>query len=238
MSSNDSHDDDGAPDSGDAYSRDALTPRGGFMARPGLKVPPRHAVVVRVGDAPESDDIPLARPSVPPPPPSEPAPVSASEKVTLRAIPTPSVAPPAVESVPLPSDPPSSSAPLSDAPLIAASVRAPDSRVHSSRRRSGGSGWTIGVAAAAGLLLGLASIATRAKAPHSAARAEPVPQAEVEQLPLAAQAAVAAPAPSTAVLPSASAEPNGAPPENAARALQRMPAALRPESAGAKRSIF
>src|SRR5688500_11574857 len=102
-----------------APSRDAVTPRGGFMARPGLKTPPRHAVVVRGGDVEPSESIPVARGSQPPPAPaSEPPPPSASDVVTLRAIPIPKselpapkdFAPPQpspagpVESLPPPSD--------------------------------------------------------------------------------------------------------------------------------------
>ncbi len=71
------HDDEDDPlDAPPARSGDAMTPRGGFMARPGFKTPPRHAVVVRVGDAPESEHIPLLRSSCPPPPPTDEAAVS------------------------------------------------------------------------------------------------------------------------------------------------------------------
>src|SRR5690348_7822181 len=77
-------------------SAEAVTPRGGFMARPGLKEPPRHAVVVRGGDITPEEEIPRLRSSVPPPPPSEPPPLSASEQITLRAIPAPSAPPPSV----------------------------------------------------------------------------------------------------------------------------------------------
>jgi hypothetical protein len=240
-SSSDSHDDDPA-DSGPAYSRDAVTPRGGFMARPGLKVPPRHAVVVRVGDAPESEHIPLARPSVPPPPPaSEPAPVSASEKITLRAIPTPSTPPPNIESMPPPSDAP-----------FAASVRSPDSSVPSSRRRNGGSSWTIALAAAAGLLLGLASVVTRAHGPERAAQALPAsPSPIAAQQPAPAHVAAAAAAdatpptespaaaaaPSSAAAPNASVELSLAKP-NGQRLGHRPDAAPRPSGAAGKRPIF
>ncbi|HYJ08752.1 MAG TPA: hypothetical protein VEX18_07075, partial [Polyangiaceae bacterium] len=96
------HDDDRYPQE-DALlepaepSRDAVTPRGGFMARPGLKPPPRHAVVVRVGDAPATAEIPKARGSKPPPPPLlTPPALSEDEKDTLRCIPAPSPAPLAV----------------------------------------------------------------------------------------------------------------------------------------------
>jgi hypothetical protein len=141
------------------------------MARPGLKQPPRHAVVIRLGDAPTEPEIPLARSSVPPPPPDCEPVVSASEKITERAIPTPkpegvvaSSAPgsalttPVVESAP----------PPSDSPLVA-SIPAPrPSRAPESVRRRNRSRWTIVVAAAAGTVLGLLSVATtRRSAPHA-----------------------------------------------------------------------
>jgi hypothetical protein len=165
MTSSHSNDQDDPLLAEPVMSREALTPRGGFMARPGLKAPPRHAVVVRVGDAPDSPHIPRARSSVPPPPPSAPAPTSASEKVTLRAIPTPSSPPPAVAPV-LESLPPPSQAPLSDAPLVShlAASRAP------SARGAGGSRWTIVLAAAAGLVLGLASVAVRMRSQSAASQ--------------------------------------------------------------------
>jgi hypothetical protein len=277
--------DDDSPD-GPAISREAETPRGGFMARPGLKVPPRHAVVVRVGDAPQSEDIPVARPSVPPPPPppSEPPAVSSSQKITVRAIPTPSTPPPPLavrESIPggaipggaipggaipggqsardprdqatiaslLPGElarlrelehTPSSAAPLSDAPLVS---NLHDSEAPSSRRPSS-SRWTIVAAAAAGLVLGLASVATRMHLQQATA-----PEVERASLPVvaAAQAPVASqvdariaeraaqpealPAPSASAQPGSAAQlPNGAP-------VERLPAVPRP-APSAKRSIF
>jgi len=162
-------DNDDSIDSARALSGDAITPRGGFMARPGFKSPPRHAVVVRGGDAPESEHIPRFRSSIPPPPPpAEPSPPSNDERITLRAIPTsagskPPVAP-AVESLPPASasgDAPLSASPLSDAPFVSSVVEsgAPESR------RSGRSRWTIFAAAAAGLVLGLGSVAARVYAP-------------------------------------------------------------------------
>jgi hypothetical protein len=285
--------DDDSPD-GLAISREAETPRGGFMARPGLKVPPRHAVVVRVGDAPQSEDIPVARPSVPPPPPpSEPPAVSSSQKITVRAIPTPSTPPPPVavresipgkaiqresipgkaiqrESIPgerpvggrpvrdpreqatipssLPGElarlregelAPSSAVPLSDAPLVS---NLDDSEAPSSRRASS-SRWTIVAAAAAGLVLGLASVATRmhwrqATAPVDAASPPVVAAAEAPAAPqadarIAEQVAQpeALPAPSASAQPSSAAMvPNGAP-------VERLPSVPRPVSS-AKRSIF
>ena len=241
MSSSDSFDDDASPDdSGPTSSRDAVTPRGGFMARPGMKVPPRHAVIVRVGDAPESDDIPLARSSVPPPPPSEPAPapVSASEKITLRAIRAPSAPQAVAPTSRPPSEPPPSCGPLSDAPLIAASVRPTDSSLSGSRRQSRGSTWTIALAAAAGLVLGLASVASRMKAPEAAVQPPPVTLLEVRTKPSATPARVGGAAPSASSAARTSAAPSSAAPANTARIEQRPLAAPRPEPAGAKRSIF
>jgi hypothetical protein len=232
MSSSHSPDDEDPLDSAPATSGEALTPRGGFMARPGMKTPPRHAVVVRGGDAPESEDIPLARSSFPPPPPpSAPAPPSASEKITLRAIPTPSSppdaapeatsapfvasVPPVVESLPPPSD-----------AAVVASVRGP-----ASARRTRGSRWTIVAAAAAGLLLGFASVAARMRAADVAAQPQPV-----EELPrLAASVRVL----STPALASAStranppAEPSSVPVDDQGPTDRK---ASHPTSA--KRSIF
>jgi hypothetical protein len=147
------------------------------MARPGLKSPPRHAVVIRLGDAP-AGEIPKARTSRPPP---EPEPVTLrrprEEQPTLRAIPNASssplpapvhvgqpgaseLGPPA--SAPVSAGPPASpprlvesQPPPSDMPVVA-SIPAP----RSSRRASTGrSRFTIAVAAAAGLVLGLISVA-------------------------------------------------------------------------------
>jgi hypothetical protein len=284
--------DDDSPD-GPAISREAETPRGGFMARPGLKVPPRHAVVVRVGDVPQSEDIPVARPSVPPPPPpSEPPPISSSQKITVRAIPTPSTPPPPValrESIPgkppipgkpipgkpIPGKPPipgdepvpglreqatiasllpgelarlreleqspRSGAPLSDAPLVS---NVHDDEAPSSRRASS-SRWTIAAAAAAGLILGLASVATRmhlqqAAAPvvdgaslraMAAAAAPPAPKADARIATEVAQPEIR-PVPSASTQPSSAAVMlNGAPGERAS-------SVPRPAASSAKRSIF
>jgi len=147
--------DDDAPFSLDEPSRDAHTPRGGFMARPGLKAPPRHAVVIRGGDIEPSETIPLARASQPPPPPapSEPAPESSSDEVTLRAMPTP----PPARVAKRPATPGESVAPPSDMPVVSSVPPPQSSRALTERRAR--SRWPIVAAAAAGLLLGLASIA-------------------------------------------------------------------------------
>jgi hypothetical protein len=254
MSSSDSHD-RSSRSASPPLSEDAITPRGGFMARPGLKSPPRHAVVVRVGDAPTTDNIPVARPSVPPPPPSEPAPESPSEKITARAIPRPSTpAPPAVAQESsdtnkarrerelkstIPSNLPGELArghaleslpPPSDAPLVSSwrDREAPASR----RARS--SLWTITAAAAAGLVLGLATVATRMQTnqvvvPTAMATLEPAPMAAARAQ--SALAAVAARPAKPASAPSTSASP----PLN-----DHTPQPSRPVSAspGAKHSIF
>jgi hypothetical protein len=216
-------------------SADAITPRGGFMARPGLKSPPRHAVVVRGGDAPESEHIPLLRSSVPPPPPaSEPAALSASEKITLRAIPTPpspnvdlaplSAVPIVRESLPPPSAP-ASRAPLSDAPVVTGPLDEPPYS-----QRASGSRWTIVAAAAAGLILGLASVAAKVAAPGAAA-----------QPPQGVPLAVVAPAPSVALTTpvlAASAAPGSVstlPAPSGERAEPKPARSLPPSS---KRSIF
>jgi hypothetical protein len=151
------------------------TPRGGFMARPGLKAPPKHAVVIRGGDVPESDDIPLARASVLPPPPSEPAPDSASDKITLRAIPSrrPASPAPVLEATssaavtPLAAHEPTlmtqvldSFPPPSDAPVVASVVEERATPVPRSRARARQSWLTIVAAAMAGLLLGVISVIT------------------------------------------------------------------------------
>jgi hypothetical protein len=239
--------------SGPVPSRECITPRGGFMARPGLKPPPRHAVVVRGGDRPVSDDIPVARASfMPPPPPSQPEPISLSDKVTLRAIPTRSSPPPpfvaetpartlphvvaragaqapvyqrageslapVVESLP----------PPSDAPVAASSERAPRSRRSRSR-------WTIVAAAAAGLLLGLVTVATtmslgEREPPAAAAPAPGAPLQEARAL--VASGGVPTPAP-----PASIELPLSPPAERRAAEPPRAPAA-RPPAVDAKRSIF
>jgi hypothetical protein len=203
------------------------------MARPGLKPPPRHAVVVRVGDAPVTDEIPMARGSKPPPEParSEVSGPASDEKVTLRAIPSPSPRPslveasaadalapeplpPVIESVPPPSDMP-----------VVASIRAPEAP---SSRRSPRSASTIVLAAAAGIVLGLGSVALNRwrsidEAPVGVAGVAR-PGAELSNA--AEPRVVAAPLASSAPAPSSSATP----------ALQApVPAAPR---APARRSIF
>ncbi len=247
-----SHPDDAEPDDNldePALTRDAVTPRGGFMARPGLKAPPRHAVVIRGGDVEPSEDIPLVRASQPPPAPaSEPPPVSSEdEKVTLRAIPTPkSEAPTQLDlSPPLPPAAPLESLPPpSDMPVVA-SVPAPDLEQVRARRRAR-SRWTIVAAAAAGLLLGLASIAaTRAqRGGESLSAAAPAVPAEALAPPdMAAQTPASAvlrtelaSAPSLAPPPSASSE---APPPATTPAARQVPAAgERARQDGSKRSIF
>jgi hypothetical protein len=198
-------------------SREALTPRGGFMARPGLKEPPRHAVVVRVGDAPATGEIPLARQSKPPPAPvlvqPEAVPTQ-DDKVTLRAIPTPSAPravepPPVFDSVPPPSDMP-----------VVASVRAPESARAQTSHRSGAA---ILVAAAAGIALGLGSVVmsrwVKPASPVSEQRLEPIGVA-AEQPAQPAPLASSAPAPSQRAEPAASAaSPVSAPPKPARRAI-------------------
>ncbi len=146
-----------------------LTPRGGFMARPGLKAPPTHAVVVRGGDAPLLAHIPAARPSAPPtvaPEPPAPPALREREPDTLQAVPkrhyqvpvSPKPAPPGAV---LESVPPASEAPtVESVPPPAMSRRAPARRA-----------WTIVAAAAAGLLFGLASVATTLRLDVGSAKA-------------------------------------------------------------------
>lgn len=209
------------------------------MARPGLKPPPRHAVVVRGGDAPITEAIPVARSSFPPPAPSEPAPapLSASDKATLRAIPAARV--PRISTVvfdqptptPRASEPPPSHAalesapPPSDAPLVQSIP--PVSAEPRSRRRS--SGWTIVAAGAAGLILGLASVlATRGSGVNApeASIAAAAPIVEAPQ-PAAAEAAPA----------TASATPSVSAPPSAPKArVEATPA--KPPIATIKKSIF
>lgn len=230
-----SHDDEDPLESSPVMSGDAITPRGGFMARPGLKTPPRHAVVVRGGDAPESDDIPRLRSSLPPPPPSEPVVPSNADKVTLRAIPTPTTprvteaspasdslapSPPAIESLPPPSQ-----GPLSDAPLVA-SLPPPASQ------RASNSRWTIVAAAAAGLILGLASVA--AKVHSQGVAAQPLGGESLPVAPSVVQAPAAAPSAQARAIAKT---PASAPVVSAARAVSE-PKASRPAPPSAKRSIF
>ena len=252
MSQFDSTDSDPS-DSSPISSGQVETPRGGFMARPGLKAPPRHAVVVRGGDAPESAEIPIARSSFPPPPASFPPPESLSEKVTLRAIPTPRAAavvaraaayapPPAVaraaatmaaeptrlpvvlESVP----------PPSDAPVVA-SVEERSSPVPRSPRAAR-SRLAILAAATAGLVLGVASVFTTVHV-RSGASSSPAAAGPVEGTPLAAVPETAVPPPkaeSPAPGSSVGDERQLAKPEPASPAPPPAP----PRGAGAKRSIF
>lgn len=233
-----SHDDENLLESA-PVSADALTPRGGFMARPGLKSPPRHAVVVRGGDAPVSEHIPVLRSSVPPPPPaSEPAVPSANEKITLRAIPTPTPPAPQVEvalassvpvvsdSLPPPSHAPSSRAPLSDAPFVTSPLDAAEPPRPSRSR------WTIVAAAAAGLILGLASVAAKVIVPTAA-------EQPAQGSPLAV-AAAAAPAPVVAapVVASSATPPDRASVAPAPSSERAEPKPLRAPATSAKRSIF
>jgi hypothetical protein len=230
-----SHDDEDPLESSPVLSGEAITPRGGFMARPGLKTPPRHAVVVRGGDAPESDHIPRLRSSLPPPPPSEPVVPSSAEKVTLRAIPTPtpprvSAVSPASESlapmapVATESLPPPSQGPLSDAPLAASLPPPAPQRTNNSR-------WTIVAAAAAGLILGLASVAAKVQTQGAAAQ----PPSGVS---LPAPSVVHAPTAAPSVQARALAKtPAPAPVVSAERAASE-PKASRPVPPSAKRSIF
>lgn len=231
-----SHDDEDPLDSSPALSGDAITPRGGFMARPGLKTPPRHAVVVRGGEAPESEHIPRLRSSLPPPPPSEPVVSSSVEKITQRAIPTPTpprvsavlpaseslapMAPTATESLPPPSQ-----GPLSDAPLVASLPPPASQRTNNSR-------WTIVAAAAAGLVLGLASVA--AKVQTQGAAAQPPSGVSLPAAPSVVHAPTAAPSAHARDLAKTSAP---APVFSAERAASE-PKASRPTSPSAKRSIF
>lgn len=220
-------------------SADAITPRGGFMARPGLKSPPRHAVVVRGGDAPESEHIPVLRSSAPPPPPaSGPAQPTTDEKVTLRAIPTPSAprvnvapssSPPAVsESLPPPSYVPFSRAPLSDAPVVTSPLDASDAP---SSQRASGSRWAIVAAAAAGLILGLASVAAKVAGPTVAA--QPPQGATLPATPAAPPASVAAPAEA-----GSAAQPSKAAPSPTAGREHAEPKLAHPPAPTVKRSIF
>ncbi len=125
--------------------------------------------------------------------------------------------PPVVESLPPPSD-----------AAVVASVRGP-----ASARRTRGSRWTIVAAAAAGLLLGFASVAARMHAAELAAQPQPV-----EELP--PPVASARPR-STAALGGAparanpQAEPSPVPADAQAPAERK---ASHPANTGAKRSIF
>lgn len=243
------------PDSSPISSGEIETPRGGFMARPGLKAPPRHAVVVRVGDAPRSEDIPVARSSFPPPPPSVPPPESQSEKVTLRAIPTPrspnvaALAPTADDTAaslavaasaavqPTRLMPPvvfESAPPPSDAPVVA-NVEERLTPLPRSRRAAR-SHLTILAAALAGLILGIVSVVTTVhvrdagtSAGVAAAPLEGTPLPVVSEPPRAVRKSAANVAPA----PSAAAERETA---------EGAPTTATPQAPGrpgaAKRSIF
>ncbi len=234
MSSSDSQD-DGEP-YGPVVSYEAETPRGGFMARPGFKTPPRHAVVVRQGDVPHSDNIPRARPSVPPAAPSARPALKQDDVATLPAIPkataVPRIALDDVASTATPVAHPSEPAPpLSDSPFVT-SAREYDTP---STRRSHRSRQPILAAALIGVVLGLASVAAsmRARAPESrtldaatsVAATPPPVAARLEPQPSSL------PAPSASAIPTASAE-NGA---GGPAEKRRAP---RPRITGGKRSIF
>jgi hypothetical protein len=250
MSHFDSSDSD-PPDVSPVSSGQVETPRGGFMARPGLKAPPRHAVVVRVGDAPQSEEIPVARSSFPPAPPSFLPPESLSEKITLRAIPTPRTAqalarpaapavaqvaaatmaappaplPPVLESVP----------PPSDAPVVTKVEERSSSVPHS--QRAARSRFTILAAALAGLVLGIVSVVTTVHV-RDAGSSSPAAAAHIEGAALAVVPATASAAPSGATSPvpasSVSSERRVAEREAAAPPAQQAPA----RGTAAKRSIF
>jgi hypothetical protein len=235
-----------------ALTRDAVTPRGGFMARPGLKAPPRHAVVIRGGDVEPSEDIPVVRGSHPPPAPaSEPPPASSDEKVTLRAIPTGMPEPTPKSELPTQLDltpprpvarPLESLPPPSDMPVVA-SVPAPDLvQTQAQARRRARPRWSIVAAAAAGLLLGLASIAATRAQRDGDSKAAAAPIVPAESLAPTSQAleppgleAELGRQPPLAPLPSASSDA----PVPAAGASRQAPAASeRARQAGSKRSIF
>lgn len=231
-------------------SGEVETPRGGFMARPGLKAPPRHAVVVRVGDAPLSEKIPVARSSFPPPPASFP-PGSLSEKITLRAIPTPRAAqaferaaastavaaaaatmaaapaplPAVLESVP----------PPSDAPVVASVEERSSSVPHS--RRAARSRLTILAAAMAGLVLGVVSVVTTVHVRDAGSSSPAAAAAHIEG------AALAVPATASAVPPRASSPVPVSSVTSERRVAEREPVAPAPQQApargaAAKRTIF
>jgi hypothetical protein len=213
---------------------DVETPRGGFMARPGLKAPPRHAVIVRCGDAPEPEEIPVARSSFLPPPPLEPEAERSNEKVTLRAIPTArvpqlAVAIAAPSTLPSPARALESAPPPSDAPVVVERA----SPVPQSRRARR-SRLTILAAAAAGLLLGIVSVITTVQvreavqsAPAAALPAG-VDVAQASQGELRVPPAARAPSSAVSAAPAREASPVTSTP---------APPAATPRSA-AKRSIF
>jgi hypothetical protein len=170
---------------------------------------------------------------------SDAAPLLASEKITVRAIPTPTppapevaaqapamVASPRLESLPPPSSAPSSRAPLSDAPFVT-SLLEPATGVRS--RRPTGSRWAIIAAAAAGLLLGLVSVAVKLSAPGAAAQPSPADT-------LTAVAPTAAPAHPAPVLVDSSTPEHVTSPAPSAQRAEPKPARLAAPTA--KRTIF
>jgi hypothetical protein len=211
-----------ATDSKPSPSLEVETPRGGFMARPGLKAPPRHAVVVRTGDAPEDPHIPVARSSLPPPPSSLPPP--SSEAVTRRALPALRV-PQLEQLLPPPPEPHSWVSPLpplsavptatvlfqasslpSDAPTVATiDEQAPEKtygRAPLSRP------WLSIVAAAlAGLLIGIASVVTTVHIREASLAASKVQVLEPGALGARAAALPLAPASSAVSIASSVAAP-------------------------------
>lgn len=220
---------------------DVETPRGGFMARPGLKAPPRHAVIVRCGDAPEPEEIPVARSSFLPPPPLDLEAESPNEKVTLRAIPAArvpqlevaSAAPSASASAASPARALESAPPPSDAPVVASVVERQSPLPRS--RRVQRSRLTILAAAAAGLLLGIVSVVTtvqvREAVQSAPAAALPAGVAIAQATQGELRAPAAARTPSSAASASAAL---GASPVTSAPA----PPAATPRSTAVKRSIF
>lgn len=219
-------------------SEETVTPRGGFMARPGLKRPPQHAVVVRVGDAPPSEHIPVLRSSVPPPPPAddltaapppepspEPSPDSESQKVTLRApmaaAPTPAPAPASARELARSTALPSSiesAPPPSDMPVVAS---LPPAATRTQRSR-----WAIALAAGAGLVLGLASVISTtagndAREPLAAAPTPPAASSLQQQ-----------PPPPPPVIASEAPAPSAGPP------LPKVEPAARPAGSAPRRTIF
>lgn len=216
------------------------------MARPGLKPPPRHAVVVRGGDAPISETIPAARSSFPPAPSHEvPPPPSSNDKATLRAIPAAARVPhfssvvfePARPSA-FSSAPPlagaalESAPPPSDAPL--AQSIPPEHGARPTRRAA--SVGAILAAAAAGLALGLTSVLAtfhrqQAHAPVAAVQAPTVaPPIEEPASETLASPRVLAPTPSAPV-------PVSSVPA-ATRTRETPEAAPKPPAPAPKQTIF
>jgi hypothetical protein len=222
---------------------DVETPRGGFMARPGLKAPPRHAVVVRGGDAPPPEEIPVARSSfLPPPPPSEPMPLDASEKITLPAIRTPraprldELAAATEVQVPTPKAVFESAPPPSDAPVVATLAERSSSVPRS--RRAQRSRLTILAAALAGLSLGIVSVVTTVHVRDAAQSAPSTALAAGVEIAQASDVELKRPQPrsvaSAAAAPSALPEPSATEP----LAPPAAPPASPVRGATAKRTIF